>query len=117
MRHMMRQWRTTDAAHSTKPSQLLLAALLYVAPYELFRVFLQDGVDFVQEVVDVLGELLVSFGRFRVRLGSWRLVDLLVLAGLAGLRLAAGVTGRHDPSSSPAPLCPCGALYACQRSS
>src|SRR5258705_8535869 len=99
-------WTPPDhgTAAEARNGRFLLSALLHVATHKLFRVLLQYGVDFVQKVVDILSELLVPFGRLRVCLGCWRLVDLLVLAGLAGLRLAAGVTGRHDPSSSPAAL-------------
>ena len=59
----------------------LLAALLHVSPHELLGVLLEDGVDLVEQVVDFLVQLLVSFGCLGVHLGRRRLVDLLVPAG------------------------------------
>src|SRR5262249_45963329 len=73
----------------------LLATLLDVSADELLRVLLQYRVDFVEEVVHVLGQLLLVLGRLGARPRGRRLVDLLVPAGLAGLGLAACVAGRH----------------------
>src|SRR5438874_9669164 len=73
----------------------LLAALLDVSADELLGVLFQYRVDLVEQVVDILADLLMPLGDLRVRLGRRSCVDFLVLAGLAGLRLAAGVAGSH----------------------
>src|SRR5436305_7736521 len=73
----------------------LLAALLDIPPHELLGVLLQHGVDLVEQIVDILADLLMPLGDLRVRLRGGPVVDLLVPAGLAGLRLTAGVAGSH----------------------
>src|SRR4051812_24607219 len=77
-----------------------LTALLDIAADELLGVLLQDGVDLVQQVVDVLGDLRVALGHLRVGLDG-DVLDLFRAAAL--LRLAAGVSGCHGcpPSSHP----------------
>jgi hypothetical protein len=80
---------------------LLFSPFLYITPHELFCVFFEDRVDFVEQVVDILGDLGVPLGDLRVSLRRRAGVDLLVAARLAGLRLTAGVPGSHPcPSSS-----------------
>src|SRR5215217_886111 len=82
------------------PAPGLLAALLDVPPHELLGVLLKYGVDLIEQVVDVLGDLLVPLGDLRARLGRRALVEFLVPTGLAGLRLTASVTGSHPLPSS-----------------
>src|SRR5207248_3847447 len=86
-----------DGGSLTPPGRApgLLAALLDVPADELLRVLLQYRVDLVQQVVDVLGDLLLPLGDLGVRLGRGALVELLVAAGLACLRLTASVAGSH----------------------
>src|SRR5690349_9191919 len=78
-----------SATKRTKPS---LAALLHVAPDELFRVLLEDRVDLVQEIVDVLGDLRVPLGYLRVGLDG-DVLDLLIARAPAALRLTTCVSG------------------------
>jgi hypothetical protein len=73
----------------------LLSALLDVATDKFLRVLLEDRVDFVEQIVDVLTQLLVALGCFGTGLGGRRLVDLFVAAGTAGLRLPTGFTSCH----------------------
>src|SRR5690349_3469747 len=79
---------------SASPPLALLAALLDVTSHELLGVLLQHGVDLVEQVVDVLGDLGVPLGNLRVGLGG-DVLDLLVALALAGLRLTAGVSRCH----------------------
>src|ERR1051326_933877 len=72
-----------------------LAALLDVPADELLGVLLQHRVDLVEQVVDVLGDLLLTLGDGRIDRGR-RVVDLVVAPGFARLRLASGVTGSHQ---------------------
>jgi hypothetical protein len=68
---------------------------LDVSADKLLCVLFQDGVDLVEEVVDVLGDLGVALGDLRVGFGGGAGVDVLVAAGLSGLRLTAGVTSSQ----------------------
>jgi hypothetical protein len=71
-----------------------LAALLHVSAHKFFGVLLEDRVDLVEQIVDVLGDLGVPLGNFRVGLGG-DVLDFLVATTLSGLRLTAGVSGCH----------------------
>lgn len=55
---------------------------LDIASHEFFGVFFEDGVDFVEEVVYVLADLLNALGDFWVDLGGY-FFDFLVAARLA----------------------------------
>src|SRR6185437_373099 len=76
-----------------------LAALLYERADERLRVRLEDLVDFVQDVVDILGELRVTLLQITGLVDEF-LVDLFALLG--GALLPAAVLGRHGdhPHSS-----------------
>src|SRR5688572_15923133 len=78
-----------------------LTAFLHITADELLGVLLQDGVDLVEQVVHVVGDLGVPLGDLRVGLGG-DVLDLFVALALAGLRLTASVTGCHRcPPSAP----------------
>jgi hypothetical protein len=78
-----------------------LTAFLDVAADKFLGILFQNRVDFVEQVVDVLGDLGVALGYLRVGLNG-DVLDLLVLPALAGLRLSAGVSGCHRcPPSQP----------------
>jgi hypothetical protein len=71
-------------ANALESDKSLLTALLYVPADELLGVLLQDRVDFVEQVVDVLGDLGVALGYLWIGLNG-DVLDLLVLPALAGL--------------------------------
>src|SRR5262245_57163577 len=83
----------------------LFSALLDVSAHELLGVLLENRVDLVEQVIHVLGQLFVALGDLGVGFWGRSLVDFLITAGLAGLRLATGVTGRHGSPSSFAKQC------------
>src|SRR5437588_7875513 len=80
------------------PSEFLLELLtsftpfLYVTTHEVLGILLEHRVDFVEDVVDVLGQLLVAF----LDVGRLEVLDLLDVLGLAsGALLAALVFCGH----------------------
>jgi hypothetical protein len=75
--------RRVSPSVSPKSDIISLTAFLHVTTHKFLGVFLEDGVDLVQQVVDILGDLLVALGDLGVGLGC--LVDLFVPAGTSGL--------------------------------
>src|SRR4051794_38447334 len=80
--------RTPDRVPRTAHTYRLLAALLDIAPDELLRVLLEHGIDLVQQIVDIFGQLFVPLGSLGARFGCRCLIDLFVASGLARLRLS-----------------------------
>ena len=72
-----------------------MAALLYVRPDKLLAVLLEHRVDFVENVVHVFGQLLVSF----LDVGDLGLLDLLRLLGAARCALLTAVVASHQGTS------------------
>src|SRR5690349_13836766 len=87
------QENTSSAFINDAPVRLSLTSFLDECPNEVFGICLEDIVDFVEDCVDVFGQLFMAFSDVGLRLGL-DLVDLVLV--LLGPALAALMRGHRQ---------------------